>query len=63
MVHYDLNVTYTFEPSMSSGDPKHDRIITLNIPFYVSSLDSLIVEKDLITPFMCVNDEAFGYTL
>jgi lysosome membrane protein 2 len=35
VVHYDLNVTYTFEPSMSSGDPKHDRIITLNIPFYV----------------------------
>jgi hypothetical protein len=34
-VHYDLNVTYSFEPSMSSGDPKHDKIITLNIPFYV----------------------------
>ncbi|CAI8026532.1 Lysosome membrane protein 2, partial [Geodia barretti] len=35
VVHYDLNVTYSFEPSMSSGDPKHDKIITLNIPFYV----------------------------
>ena len=41
VVHYDLNVTYTFEPSMSSGDPKHDKIYTLNIPFYVSLFVSL----------------------
>ena len=35
-MHYDLNVTYTFEPSLSSGDPAHDKIVTLNIPLYVS---------------------------
>ena len=35
-MHYDLNVTYTFERSMSSGDPKVDVIRALNIPLYVS---------------------------
>ena len=36
VVHYALNITYTFEPNMSSGDPKKDKIYTLNIPLYVS---------------------------
>ena len=36
IMNYDLNVTYSLEPNMSSGDPKKDKIITLNIPLYVS---------------------------
>ena len=35
-VNYDLNITYVFEPDMSSGDPKKDHIISLNLPLYVS---------------------------
>jgi lysosome membrane protein 2 len=34
-VHYRLNVTYVLEHAMSSGDPTKDKIVTLNIPFYV----------------------------
>lgn len=35
IVNYHLNVTYTLEPTRSSGDPKKDKITTLNIPLYV----------------------------
>ena len=42
IVNYDLNVTYSLEPNMSSGDPKKDKIITLNIPLYVSITDGKV---------------------
>ena len=40
-VNYDLNITYVFEPNMSSGDPQKDHIISLNIPLYVSQCTCL----------------------
>ena len=41
IVNYHLNVTYTLEPTRSSGDPKKDKITTLNIPLYVSITNDL----------------------